>query len=275
MNCERFQAVLDDFLSGNLADASAARNHLEDCAGCRDLVALLREDLEFPQVPAPAGLAEAVMARTSGKACASARLGIPGYADGELAGSDADLLAGHINGCRDCRGLEAAVRMLAVDLPTLVEMEPDPGFAAQVLALTSKKLSLAQRLAASVQELMQRPRIAFEASYIAAITFVLLFGLPFTGDSGGRVLEMARMQPVQTLFSVDGPLAGAVHQTVAYAGELGSNTTRKAKEKVVDRTAGVTGWLRGYRDGLKQRWNADDPAPDQPLNGNDTEETEP
>ncbi len=275
MNCERFQAVLDDFLNGNLSDESPAQNHLEDCAGCRDLVALLREDLELPQVPAPAGLAEAVLQRTSGPACKSAREFLPGYADGGLPESDTELLAIHIQGCRDCRSLEAAVRMLAVDLPNLAEMEPPAGFTAQVLAATSEKLSLAQRFTASVQTMMQRPRFAFEAAYIASITLVLLFGLPFTGDGGGRVLEMARMQPVQTLFSDDGPVAGAVHQTVAYAEELGGNTTRKAKEKVVDRAEGVTGWLRDYRDGLKQRWTTEDPAPDQPENGNATEETEP
>ena len=86
---------------------------------------------------------------------------------------------------------------------------------------------------------------------------------------------MARMEPVQTLFATDGPLVGAVSETVTYAGEIGADTTRKAKEKVVDRATGVTAWLRDYRDDLKQRWSTDDPAPDQPENGNDTEETEP
>jgi predicted anti-sigma-YlaC factor YlaD len=275
MNCEQFQAVLDDFLHRNLADDSVARNHLKGCASCRELVALLREDLVFPQVPAPAGLAEAVMARTSGKACASARESMPGYADGELAEDDADLLSGHLTGCHECRNLEATVRMLAVDLPSLAEMEPATGFAAQVLAATSEKLSLAQRFVANWQAMMHRPRIAFEASYVAAITCVLVFGLPFTGGGGGKTLEMARMQPIQTLFAADGPLASAVHETVAYAGELGVDTTNKAKEKVVDRAEGVTGWLRGYRDGLKQRWTADNPAPDQSENGSSTEETEP
>jgi hypothetical protein len=123
--------------------------------------------------------------------------------------------------------------------------------------------------------MMQRPRIAFEASYVLAVMLVLAFGLPFTGDGGGRVLEMARMQPIQTLFAADGPVAGAVHETVAYAGELGADTTRKAKEKVADRAEGVTGWLQDYRDGLKQRWTTDDRAADQPENGNVTEETEP
>ena len=261
MNCEQFQAVLDDFLHRNLADDSVARNHLKGCASCRELVALLRENLVFLQVPAPAGLAEAVIARTSGKVCASARESMPGYVEGELAEDDADLLSGHLTGCHECRDLEAAVRMLAVDLPSLAKMEPAAGFAEQVLAATSEKLTLAQRFVANWQQMMHRPRIAFEASYIAAITFVLVFGLPFTGGGDSKVLEMARMQPIQTLFAADGPLASAVHETVAYAEELGVDTTNKAKEKVVDRVDGVTGWLRGYRDDLTQRWTNEEIEP--------------
>ena len=275
MNCGQFQAVLDDFLAGNLADDFTAREHLKGCSKCRELAALIRDDLVFPQAPAPAGLAEAVLRRTSGPACESARQFLPGYADGDLPASDTELLAIHLEACRDCRGLIAAVRMLAVDLPALAEMEPEPGFTARVLTATSEKQTLAQRLAASWQEMLQRPRIAFEAAYIAMVTFALLFGLPFAGDGGGRMLEIARMQPVQTLFAADGPVAGAVRGTLEYTERLGADTAREARETMADRADGVTGWLREYRDGVKQRWSPDAHTPDQPENGNEQEEIEP
>ncbi len=275
MNCEQFQAVLDDFLAGNLADDFTARKHLKGCSKCRELVGLIRDDLVFPQVPAPAGLAEAVLQRTSGPVCEAARQSLPGYADGDLPACDTELLAIHLEGCRDCRGLAAAVRMLAVDLPALAEIEPEPGFTAQVLSLTSEKQTLAQRLAASWQEMVQRPRIAFESAYIAMAGFVLLFGLPFTGDESGRMLQMARMQPVQTLFSADGPVAGVMRGTVEYTERLGADTAREAKETMADRAEGVTGWLREYRDGVKQRWSPDTQTTDQPENENEQEEIEP
>lgn len=275
MNCEQFQAILDDFLAGTLDDEISARRHLKSCGPCRELVSILRDDLEIPLVPAPAGLAEAVLRRTSGPACETARESLPGYADGDLPEGDTELLAIHLEGCRDCRGLVAAVRMLAADLPSLAEMEPAPDFMAQVLAETSLKQTLAQRFAASWQGMLRRPRFAFEAAYVAAITFVLLFGLPFTGDGGGRVLEMARMQPVQTLFATDGPLADAVRGTVEYTEQLSAHTTRGAKETMNSRAEEVTGWLQEYREGVRQRWTTGTPAPDQPENGIEPKEIEP
>ena len=189
---------LDDLLEGRLDDASRreTEEHLLSCRDCRDL-----RDLsggEGAPIAAPADLLGAVLARTSGPACGSARVRLCDHADRLLAPVDDDLVRMHLEGCVECGGLAAALVRLSTDLPPLAEMEPGPRFVADVLARTSRRETLPARLAArfldACRRLAQRPRIAWEGAYAGAIALLILFGTPNAPFAGvpGKALDLVR-----------------------------------------------------------------------------------
>src|SRR5438093_1156288 len=117
MACRTFGERLDDLLEGRLspADRRAADEHLRSCAGCRELKSLVAE-ASVPVTP-PADLLGAVLARTSGSACGSARVRLCDHIDRLLAPADDDLVRMHLDACGECAGLAARLARLAADLP--------------------------------------------------------------------------------------------------------------------------------------------------------------
>jgi predicted anti-sigma-YlaC factor YlaD len=172
MNCESFVDHVAGFLEGSLArpEREAARRHLETCADCRALFAAL-------EASSDPGLADAILARTSGAACESARSRLCARVDGELSSFDAELVDGHLRHCTECGALARALQSLTDDLPRLAAIDPGPGFVEVVLARTSRRprpVPLAERWAAAVSRLLERPRIALEGAFVA----VVFVGLP-------------------------------------------------------------------------------------------------
>jgi len=143
---------------------------------------------------APADLLGAVLARTSGPACGSARARLCEHADRLLAPVDEDLVGMHLEGCGECGGLAAALARLSTDLPTLAEMEPGPRFVTDVLARTSRRETLTARLLDACRRLAQRPRIAWEGAYAGSIALLILFGTPNAPFAGvpGKALDLVR-----------------------------------------------------------------------------------
>lgn len=189
---------LDDLFEErlNAADRREIEEHLRSCRGCRELKDLASGE-EAPIAP-PADLLGAVLARTSGPACGSARGRLCDHVDRLLAPVDGDLVRAHLEGCRECGGLAAALARLAVDLPPLAEMEPGPRFVADVLARTSRRQTLPARLAAPLlaafRLLARRPRIAWEGAYAGSVVLLILFGTPNAPFAGvpGRALDIVR-----------------------------------------------------------------------------------
>ena len=68
MNCDTFQALLQDFLDGKLGahDRRDADSHLETCRHCDELAGLMRLDPEGLTIEPSPDLVGAVLERTSG-----------------------------------------------------------------------------------------------------------------------------------------------------------------------------------------------------------------
>jgi hypothetical protein len=198
MTCRTFLEQLDDLLEGRLtpAERQAAEEHLDVCGECRELRRLVAGS-GAPEAP-PADLLGAVLALTSGPACGSARSRLCDQIDRLLAPEDDDLMRMHLAGCRECAGLAASLARLAIDLPSLAELEPGPRFLPAVLARTSRRPELVAgwtaRLAATWRRLAYRPRIALEGACAGALILLLLFGTTNAplADVPGRAVALVK-----------------------------------------------------------------------------------
>ena len=101
---DRLEALLDETLSGD--DLRAAEEHLHECSDCRSFVELARTEPDGSALEPPADLAGSILERTSGPACDGARHRLCDYVDGALVDPDRELVRLHLDGCRDCEGLE-------------------------------------------------------------------------------------------------------------------------------------------------------------------------
>jgi predicted anti-sigma-YlaC factor YlaD len=178
MNCESFLDYAAGFLDGSLAsaDREAVSCHLAECADCRALLSAL----EATNDP---GLADAILARTSGTACESAGSRLCDRVDGHLDPFDAELVDAHLYHCHECGALARVLRALHDDLPGLASIDPGPGFVDAVVARTSRRprrVAPATRWASVVSRLLDRPRIALEGAFVAAV----VVGLPLAATPG-------------------------------------------------------------------------------------------
>lgn len=194
MTCDRVFDLAAAFLDGTLDAGSraAVTDHLTSCDDCRALIATLGE--------APAedhALTAAILRRTTGPVCESARALLGSWVDGDLDPVEAAPLRGHLEHCDECSSLERALVALRAELPLLAETEPDPAFTAAVLARTSRKprrVPLAEQWAAAMRGLFERPRIALEGAFVASMMLVLPFGAfhgrgPSPADAFGEVRQ--------------------------------------------------------------------------------------
>ena len=196
-DCRIFIERLDDLLEGRLDPAGRleAEAHLASCSGCREL-RRLAGGTGAAAAP-PADLLGAVLARTSGPTCASARGRLCDHADRLLGPVDDAMVRMHLDGCAECAGLATALARLAIDLPGLAERDPGAGFVAAVLARTKRRAPLPARLgdglAAAWRRLAERPRFAFEGAFAGSILLMLLFGTPNApfAEVPSRALDVA------------------------------------------------------------------------------------
>ena len=210
MNCALFHDRLDALLDGALAalDEAEAEAHRTTCVRCDELYRLMQAD-ETPglvgpvAVGAPSGLTESILASTSGVPCAlaharlgdlvdEARHGLPAVrvrptnhvADHET-GQETDaiglaLVQAHVRNCRDCAALSSVLVRLRDDLPTFAELAPDASLVHHVLSRTIptpvRGASVWERLRDAGRQCLARPRIAWEAGYVATLVVWLVFG---------------------------------------------------------------------------------------------------
>jgi predicted anti-sigma-YlaC factor YlaD len=212
MSCDDLFDHAPGFLDGSLVgiDRESAVRHLEECSDCRALIAALT-------APHDPGLAEEILARTSGAACERARWRLCDRVDGELEQFDAELVDGHLLHCSECGALALALRRLQVELPRLAAIDPGPGFVEAVIARTSRRprrVPFRARWAAVTSGLFDRPRIALEGAFVAAV----VVGVPFA----------ASPEPI------------AVAPTYAVAGARGAMSDIEATVQVTARSAWAT-----------------------------------
>ena len=207
MDCRDVQDRLDDLLGGRLTaeERRPVEEHLRRCPDCRGLEALVRRESKLPAVEPPPGLAESILASTSGSPCARARELLCDFVDQSLEDVDAELVRLHLEACQECAALSRAVARMTEDLPMLADLEPDARFVDDVLAATLPfRTRLARRLfrlPPGWVRLFQRPRFALEGAYIGTFILVLVFGTPGSPFAGmpRQALEMAKTNPVEKL----------------------------------------------------------------------------
>jgi len=201
MNCRDFDDRLPALLAGELGveERRAIEAHAESCPRCRELAVLLNVELEAPMAAAPEGLAEAILARTSGSPCGRARDLLCDLVDGTLEEGDAELARIHVEHCAECGSFARALVRLLEELPTLADAHPGARFVESVLDRTSR--GWRQRMAGwrarggeRWRHVLARPRFAAEGAYIGSLALVVLVGMPGSPLFGipGQAVAAAR-----------------------------------------------------------------------------------
>lgn len=242
MSCARFTDRLDGLLAGTLsaAERAWAAAHAAGCRRCGEAYALLGEASGRRPVEVPGELTGAVLSRTSGQPCDAARARLGDLLDGGLDPLDLRLVEGHLRHCSECAALASAAARLGVEPPAFAE-PPPRGFADAVLARTrgraGKRPPAAGRWRAAVRGLFARPRFAWEAGYVSALLFWLVFGASWsplrTAAVEARVLlqqgvSVARDAGADSVASVNRAIAAAGERTARAAHDVGGAAGRFA-----------------------------------------------
>ncbi|HEY3383593.1 MAG TPA: zf-HC2 domain-containing protein [Vicinamibacterales bacterium] len=216
MNCEGFDRALDALLDGacDPADWQRAEAHATACPRCARLFEGLSGRGDGLDEDAEASLVDAVMARTSGSACESARERLCDYVDGSLEAFDRELVAGHVARCAPCAELAEVLARTAQVLPSLAELTPPASLMRDVLSNTSRhrvEPSFGERLMAWLMRAAQRPRFPYEVAYVCTLLLILIVGDPMRAIQnmsarGAFYLEPRAEAAVRT---IGGPLAAA------------------------------------------------------------------
>jgi hypothetical protein len=248
MNCREFEESVH-LLAGETAPPAveaAARAHAATCPRCLRLLQIVRPedaategtrtgdmksgdmkpggmksggikpgsmkpaDMKPEVEPDPAeDLTAAILQRTSGAACSRIGERLCEWVDQSLDAIDGELVAQHLRHCSNCAATAEALQLMQAELPQMANLEPDPGFVADVLARTSgckgERSALAAwrgrwwraRTHAGLQweRLMRRPRIALELAYCGAMIFLIVLGPPVR-PSGTAAVASGRMAPL-------------------------------------------------------------------------------
>jgi anti-sigma factor RsiW len=260
VNCERFEAHLDDYLDGGLSEveARAAAEHEQSCPQCAALAASLRDTLadlgpELAQPgPVPADLAAGILARTSGAACGRVQGLLADLVDGTLAASDAGMVELHLGSCARCAGLHRALVWLAGELPQLADIEPDEDLTPEIVAATSglraRRAARRRAVHAWFERLVARPRFAWEAAYVASVLLALLFGSSFSPlkHMPSRALAMIQMDPRPAASNA----ATQLRELHGGIGDAGS----RVWDGTAGRVAEAGGEVAEGHPGMRQAW---------------------
>jgi hypothetical protein len=137
-------------------------------------------------------LTQAILAKTSGSACGSAREQLCDLVDGVLAPFDRDLTDGHLAHCPACADLAAALAESTAVLPSFASLAPCTSVVFDVLRATSRRPvepGLGERLSAWLGRMAARPRFSVEVAYVLTVLLLLVLGNPVAAfrDASVRV----------------------------------------------------------------------------------------
>ena len=249
MSCAWFTDRLDELLAGTLSPDEEARAaaHASDCPRCGEAYALLDAASGREPVEVPPDLVDAVLSRTSGQPCERARTRLGDLLDGALGPVDRRLVEVHLHRCADCAALAAAAARLGEELPALAELPPPPELAPAVLARTRRRresgAAAAGRWREAARRLWTRPRIAWEAGYVAALAIWLVFGASWsplrTTAVEARVLLQ---QGVSGARQTGAESVASLNRAVAAMSERTARVAAQGASDVAGRFAG--GWYR-------------------------------
>jgi anti-sigma factor RsiW len=272
VSCERFAEQLDDFAEGRLSDVErrAVEQHLHACAECRALLETMRGALQLlgegdvvaSASEAEPGLANDILARTSGPACGSAQALLCDLVDGELAQQETQLVEGHLEHCARCAMLRTTLVWLRAELPQMAALEPRPELLSAILSATTGEREQRDSVVAAVtaaargiwEHLVARPRLAWEAAYVATVLAVLLFGTPVSPLRGvpSRALAAIQIDP-------RGAAQSATEHLQRFHGAVGSAGARAwdaTGGRIGDGVRGQASAYAAEHPGMPEAWSA-------------------
>lgn len=119
-------------------------------------------------------LTRAILLATATDPCHAARERLCAWVDHTLTPFHAALVENHLEHCPGCASLARTLQHTRILLPSLISLDPGPGFAAAVLRRTSGRPTQP----ALWQRLLRRPRIALETAWLGTAAGVVLLA-PF------------------------------------------------------------------------------------------------
>ena len=250
MECTQYCDRLEAWLDGTLPTEEQTRveAHAAACPRCHAFYALLRVDLGSPSVETPDGLTESILARTSGRVCGRAQALLGDHIDGTLGGLDRELVDAHLQQCRECAAFARVLTRLGEDLPMFAELHSDAGLVDDVLARTVRPAPWAAmwgRLRLVGQRLVERPRIAWEAGYVAAMVVWLVFGASWSPLRAAPVHALTLIQQ----SAVDTRAIGAEAMQA-----IGRGATAMSERAIGIAASGADGVTGGFLAGLSTRY---------------------
>ncbi|UCE02814.1 MAG: zf-HC2 domain-containing protein [Candidatus Latescibacterota bacterium] len=225
MDCRAFEERLDALVASQLShdELRAAETHASSCRRCRELLEVVLGERDVLDATTREHLLASLLERTAGSACGRAREQLCAWVDGELQSTDAELVALHVDHCTGCAQLASALVALSTDLVALAEVEPDAKFVSDVLsetrALLARRVPLSARIRATWEQLLHRPRLAWEFATAGCFMLTLLCGLPFSP---------LRSMPQQALAVIQVNPASAIQATAQRAQPLVKEPLRQA-----------------------------------------------
>ncbi len=192
-----------------------------------------------------------VLSRTSGSACDRACEQLSDLMAGDLAGMDRELVQAHLEHCDPCRAVAVTLGWLEPLLPAMAEIDPGPGFTAQVLsrttgrrapvradvpAIPSGAAGLMDRVGRWWERQILRPGFAAQVAYAATVVLVLLTAVPGAPlrQVPGQALEIVQAGPTAT------PLIGsALDEFSGWVGHWADAATAGARTSIRQRWQGV------------------------------------
>lgn len=174
-------------------------------------------------------LTQAILAKTSGSGCETARGRLCDVVDGALAPLDRDLLSAHLDHCPACAGLAAALAEATAVLPSFAALAPRRSPVAGVLAATSRRAAVptvGDRVAAWLARVAERPRFSLEVAYVLTVLLLVVLGNPVDAfkDASARVqprvnvVAAAMHAPIDRLRAAGEEKLASVEQVIAPKG---------------------------------------------------------
>ena len=244
MDCLHFTNRIEALVDGAMPEDERLRAaaHAAGCPDCRALLASMQEAFA-PEIAAPGDLTEAILAQTSGPACGRAQSLVGDLIDGALDSADQDLCDAHLRHCPTCTAILTALVRLAEDLPSFAALPPDPPLVDDILVLTRPGRPwwtvFRERTRKTGLRLLARPRIAWEAGYVAAMLVWLICGASWSPLRGTALEAQALVERSASGAQAAGARSvAALDRTVA---ALRGETVRVAAGGASE----VSGWLSG------------------------------
>jgi hypothetical protein len=198
-------------------------------------------------------LTRAILARTSGNACGSARERLCDFVDGALGPFDSGLVDAHLAHCAACADLAGALAESAAVLPSFASLAPRTSVVFDVLRATSRRPpepGLGERLSAWLARAAARPRFSLEVAYVLTVLLLVVLGNPVAAFRDASI----RMEPRVAA------VAGAVGRPIARARAAGEETLTSVGRAIKPKAEAVESFAQG-RLVLWQFWQTYVDAP--------------